>query len=184
MKYHTGCMITNVDKVLSTDDEKKPEILIDDGRVHAAQQEIVMEVENGISRVVLIICWDNFIHIGQGKRKQRCFLSSRTNRQLFDSLNKNTLDINVMCGQTIRIKNFIPTSLGLLYNIQLLFVSVYGKSWHANTMMIITSRHHALKLLFCSCVLSNVYDSGMVSIFKQFLGRTSSIVSNNRTMSS
>ena len=50
MKYHTGCMITNVDKVLSTDDEKKPEILIDDGRVHAAQQEIVMEVENGISR--------------------------------------------------------------------------------------------------------------------------------------
>ena len=37
-------MITNVDKVLSPDDEKKPEILID-GRVHAAQQEIVMEVE-------------------------------------------------------------------------------------------------------------------------------------------
>ena len=58
-------MITNVDKVLSTDDEKKPEILIDDGRVHAAQQEIIMEVENGISRVVLITCWDNFIHIGQ-----------------------------------------------------------------------------------------------------------------------
>ena len=48
MKYHTGCMITNVDKILSTDDEKKPEILISDGRVHAAQQEIVMEVENGI----------------------------------------------------------------------------------------------------------------------------------------
>ena len=48
MKYHAICMITNVDNVLSAADTKKQDVFVCDGRIYAAQQEILMEVENGI----------------------------------------------------------------------------------------------------------------------------------------
>lgn len=48
VKYHTSCMITNVDKVLES---TNPDLPADDdelAKILAAQQEIITEVENGI----------------------------------------------------------------------------------------------------------------------------------------
>ena len=80
VKYHANCMITNVDKILASDTERKMNNYCNDANKYAVEEELVRSVANGIHTGSIYSMKDIHTSYMEGLKDKQCYrIANREN---------------------------------------------------------------------------------------------------------